>query len=168
MHWSLKSLRAPSVALAVVLISIAAAPAADASIVAGQSVAGVKLGATTAQVKKTLGPPETPLGTEFFYPSPLHLRISFKHGQVQQILSYSKRQRANGVAVGSYRAALQHSYPRAQCIEGPLAPTYLYCVVGAHVQGRPSYTGFLFEHPDGPVVEVETGFGSVVQALKHP
>jgi len=144
------------------------ASTAAASIVVGQSVAGVKLGATTAQVKKTLGPPETPLGTEFFYPSPIHLRISFKHGHVQQILSYSKRQRANGVAVGSDRAALQHAYPKARCVEGPLAPPYLYCVVGAHVQGRPSYTGFLFEHPDGPVVEVETGFGSVALALKHP
>ncbi len=148
------------------MLVFACASTADASIAVGQSVAGIKLGATKNQVKAVLGKPQPEGSNEFFYPSPVDLRITFKHGRVEQILSYSKRQRANGVAVGSYRADLQRAYPKARCVEG--APSYLYCVAGARAQGRPSYTGFLFEHPDGPIVEVETGFGSLAQALKHP
>jgi hypothetical protein len=147
--------------------SLAATSAASASIVIGQGVAGVKLGTSHAQVKAVLGPPpSSPFATEYFYEA-LDLDIIFKHGQVSEIQDYSKRQRASsGVRVGSYRAAVQHAYPGAKCVEG--APSILYCVVGAHFQGHASYTGFLFEHPDGPIVEVETGFGSVAQALKHP
>lgn len=168
MRWSLKSLRAPSAALPAVLVALAAAPVAHASIVIGQSAAGVKLGATQAQVKTVLGPPETPIANEFFYSLPVGLRITFKHGRVQQILSYSKRQRTTkGITIGSTHAQLESAYPKATCQEGQ-NPPYVYCVVGARFQGRPSYTGFLFEAIAGPVVEVELGFGSVTEALRHP
>jgi hypothetical protein len=165
---SLKPWLAPPALLLAALVLAVAAPTADASVVIGQSVAGVKLGSTQAQVEQALGPTSSPFPNELFYSLPVGLRVAFKHGHVRQILSYSKRQRtAKGITIGSTHAQLQSAYPQDKCVEGH-APTYVYCVVAARIQGRSSYTGFLSESPTGGIVEIETGFGSVAQALKHP
>jgi hypothetical protein len=145
------------------------APAAEAKIVTGQSVAGVQLGATKAQAEAALrgethGQPLV-LGAELFYSD--FLRAHFKSGQVDKLLSYSNKQKtAQGITIGSSRTQLKSAYPQAKCAEGS-NPAYLYCVLAGHAQGRKSYTGFLFEATGG-VVEIELGYGSVTQALREP
>jgi hypothetical protein len=148
---------------------MAATPVADAKIVVGQSVAGVQLGATQAQVKAVLRGQshEQPLvlGAELFYSG--FLRIHFSSRRVDKVLSYSDKQKTvQGITIGSSRAQLKSAYPQARCAEGT-NPVYLYCVMGGHAQGRKSYTGFLFEETGG-IVEIELGYGSVTQALSEP
>ncbi|MFI4990732.1 MAG: hypothetical protein ACHQHO_07450 [Solirubrobacterales bacterium] len=167
--WPSKSLRASSALLLAVLTLAAAASTADARILIGQSVGGVQLGATKAQVDRTLGGAGSLSGSERLWES-ARLRVKFVHGNADQILSGSKRQKTeSGVGVGSTSAQVRSAYPRATCQKGhEPGPLYLYCVVAGHFQGRATYTGFLSESPTGGVVEVELGFGSVAQALKHP
>jgi hypothetical protein len=160
-------------ALGVLGLGILTGPAtatADANIVVGQSVAGVKLGDTATQVRAALRgqSPEHPalFHDELFYNE--FLRISFKQGHVDKVLSYSKHQRTTkGITIGSTQAKVRSAYPPAKCVEGK-TPSYVYCVVGSRFQGRRSYTGFLSESPTGGAVEIELGFGSVGEALKHP
>lgn len=157
----------PALLLAALSLAVAA-PSANATIVIGQSVAGVQLSATRAQVNRKLGPPVSHIGPELLYPESVGLRVRFKHGRVVKILSYLQRQQTSGgITIGSRRAQLARFYPHAKCQEGH-SPAYLYCVVAAHLHGRASYTGFLFEAADAGVVEIELGYGSVAQALKHP
>jgi hypothetical protein len=155
----------------VVLLALGAtaAPAADARIIIGQSVGSIQLGASKAQVDHTLGSAGSQSGSERLWES-ARLRIKFVHGNAEQLLSGSKRQKtAQGVGIGSTRLQVQRAYPRATCQEGrEPGPSYLYCVIGAHFQGKATYTGFLFEAADAGVIEIELGFGSVAQALKHP
>jgi hypothetical protein len=147
---------------------LAAAPAALANIVIGQSIAGVKLSATKAQVKKVLGPPTSSDPTNFFYPTSVGLRINFKSGRVGAILSFSKKQKtAKGITIGSSRARLKSAYPKAKCSEGPFGPNSLYCAVTAHYRGRKSFTSFLFETTTGGVVEIELGFGGGIAEELH-
>jgi hypothetical protein len=161
-------IRVPLAILLAVALLATGASTACANIVIGQSVAGVKLGATQVQVRQILGPTSSPFPNELFYSLPVGLRIKFVHGRVERILSYSKRQRTSkGITIGSTHAQLQSAYPQDRCVEGQ-APPYVYCVVAARFQGRSSYTGFLSESPTGGVVEIELGYGSVAQALKHP
>ena len=148
---------------------MATAPAADAKILMGQSAAGAQLGATKAQVKAALrgqthGQPLV-LGAELFYSG--FLRVHFKSGRVDKLLSYSdKQQTAQGITIGSSRAQVKRAYPQAKCAEGS-NPVYLYCVLAGHAGRRKSYTGFLFEATSG-VVEIELGYGNVTQALGKP
>ncbi len=159
----------PPVAVIGVLAGTGLVPTASAKIVAGQSIAGVQLGATKARATAALrgqthGQPVV-LGAELFYSD--FLRIHFKNGQVDKLLSYSDKQKtAQGITIGSSRTQVTRAYPQAKCAEGT-NPAYLYCVMGGHTQGRKSYTGFLFEATGG-VVEIELGYGSVTQALGEP
>jgi hypothetical protein len=166
---TMRRLLGPVAVIGVLAGIMAAAPAADAKIIAGQSIAGVKLGATKAQVKAALRGQthEQPLvlGAELFYSG--FLRIHFKSGHVDKLLSYSKKQQtAHGITIGSSRAQVKSTYPQARCVEGEV-PAYHYCVMAGHAGGRKSYTGFLFEATGG-VVEIELGYGSVTQALREP
>lgn len=145
------------------------ANAAQASIVTGQSIAGVQLGATETQVKAALRGQthEQPalFHSELFYNE--FLRIFFKRGQVDKVLSYSNKQKTTqGITIGSTQTQIKSAYPKAVCEEGH-NPVYFYCVLAGHAQGRKSYTGFLLEETGG-VVEIELGYGSVKQALSKP
>jgi hypothetical protein len=160
------SLWALSVLLALLLgCCLIAAQSAQASIVIGQSIARVKLGATKAQVKQAHGQPAQSDADEFVYRG---LRVMFKHGRVDLVLSFSNGQKtAQGITVGSSQTQLKSAYPKAKCIDGTgTHRIYLYCVIPGHAQGRQSYTGFLCE--TGGVVEVNLGFGSVSYALSKP
>jgi hypothetical protein len=141
---------------------------AEANIVIGQSVAGVNLGDTEAQVQQVLGPPSSHVSGSFIYPTQVGLRVGFSHGRVDGVLSFSKKQKTSqGITIGSSRAQVKHAYPQASCLEGPYGPSSLYCAVSAHVHGRKSFTSFLFGTPTGGVTEIELGYGvGLAQELK--
>jgi len=145
------------------------AGSASASIVIGQSIGGVKLGDTPAQVKQALGKPSSSSATGLFYPSGVGLRVTLKSGHVDGVLSVSKKQKSTkGITIGSSLAALKAAYPRASCVEGPLGPSSLHCAVTARIGGRKSYTSFLFETAGGGVGEIELGYGvGLAQELQH-
>jgi hypothetical protein len=156
--------RSSFVGLLAVILSIAAAataPAASATVVIGQSIAGVKLGATKAQVKKVLGKPSKTDPSDFFYPSSVGLRVHFTHGKVDGVLSISKKQRTSkGITIGSSSAAVKAAYPQAKCSTGPYGGSSLYCVVSTHYKGKASYTSFLVKSATSGVTEIELGYGS--------
>jgi hypothetical protein len=147
-------------ALAGLLAGVLAA-SASASIVIGQSIGGVKLGATPAQVKRALGPPlSDSTSTDLLYPTHVGLRLTLKRGHVTGMLAISKQQKTNkGIGIGSSRAALKAAYPSASCLEGPYGPSSLYCAVTARFHGRKSYTSFLSATPTSGVTEIELGYG---------
>jgi hypothetical protein len=153
---------------AVALLSGALAASASAAIVIGQSIGGVKLGDTTAQVKQALGKPSSSSATGLFYPSSVGLRVTLKNGHVEGVLSVSKKQKTTkGITIGSSRSALKAAYPSAGCVEGPLGPSSLYCAVTARIGSRKSYTSFLFETANGGVSEIELGYGSGLAQELH-
>ncbi len=157
---------------------LAIAPSALASIVIGQSIAGVKLGASEAQVTAVLGAPTSkenagpayPNVVNLVYPSSVGLHISLEAGKVNDVLSFSKKQKTSkGITIGSSRAQLKRAYPQAKCAEGPYGPKSLYCAVLAHTHGRKSFTSFLFGgKANGGVEEIELGYGvGLAQELKE-
>ena len=132
--------------------------AASAKIVDGQSIAGVKLGDTKAQVEKVLGPPEKSELSSLFYPAKLGLRLYLPKGHVDAMLSISKAQKTlKGIAIGSSRAKVKAAYPQAKCEVGPYGPPSLYCTVASRYHGKATYTSFLFGTPT--VTEIEVAYG---------
>jgi hypothetical protein len=154
-----------------------AAPAALANIVIGQSIAGVKLGDSEAQVTAVLGPPESkesagpayPGVVNVRYPSSVGLHLTVTNGRVFGMLLFSKKQKTSkGITIGSSRARMKRAYPKAKCAEGPYGPKSIYCAVLARFHGRKSFTSFLFQTATGGVVEIETGYGvGLAQELKE-
>ncbi len=173
--------RSISVAAVLGLLSSAAimavAPIAEANIVIGQSVAGVKLGDSEAQVTAVLGPPASkenagplyPNVVNLVYPTSVGLHFTLTNGRVSGALFFSKKQKTNkGIGMGSSRSQLKRAYPKAKCSEGPYGPRSLYCAVLAHFHGRRSFTSFLFGTAKGGVVEMELGYGvGLAQELKE-
>lgn len=150
-------------------VALTVAPSAPANIIIGQSIAGVKLGDSEAQVKAALR------GQSNEHPPVFHsellysdfLRIVFKHGRADKLVSYSSTQKTSkGITVGSSQAQVKHAYPKITCEEGQ-HPIYVYCVTGGHIHGHTSYTGFLCEGTVG-VVEIELAYGSVAKGLREP
>jgi hypothetical protein len=154
-----------------------ATPSALANIIIGQSIAGVKLGATEAQVTALLGPPTSkesngpsyPNSVSLMYPASVGLHIVMNAGRVSGMLSFSKHQKTSkGITIGSSRARMKSAYPQAKCAEGPYGPKSLYCAVLARFHGRRSFTSFLFGTATGGVVEIELGYGvGLAQELKE-
>ncbi len=148
------------VSLTLTAAVLAAAPAALANIVIGQSIGGVKLGDSEAQVRQVVGAPSSTLDGSFLYPTSVGLRIGFGHGRVNDVLSFSKKQKTSkGITIGSKRAKLKRAYPQANCVEGPYGPRSLYCAVVVRLHGRKSFTSFLFGTATGGVEEIELGYG---------
>jgi len=156
---------------------MAVAPSALAKIVIGQSIAGVQLGASEAQVTAVLGPPTRkesagpayPNIVNLFYPASVGPHITLESGRVFGMLSFSKNQKTSkGITIGSSRAQMKRAYPKAKCAEGPYGPKSLYCAVLARFHGRKSFTSFLFGTATGGVVEIELGYGvGLAQELKE-
>jgi hypothetical protein len=159
------------------MLALALAPIAQANIVIGQSIAGVKLGDSEAQVTALLGPaaskesagPAYPGIVNLRYPTTVGLTVTLKAGRVYGILSFSKKQKTSkGITIGSSRAQMKKAYPHAKCLEGPYGPKSLYCAVLARFHGRKSFTSFLFQTATGGAVEIETGYGvGLAQELKE-
>lgn len=159
-------------AVACVLSSVGimvAASSALANIVIGQSIGGVKLGDSEAQVKAVLGPPTSNENNSLFYPTSVGLRISMNTGKVSGVLSFTKHQKTSkGITIGSSRTRLKRAYPQTKCAEGPYGPKSLYCAVVVRMHGRTSFTSFLFGTATGSVEEIELGYGvGLAQELKE-
>ncbi len=148
---------------------MAIAPIAEANIVIGRSIAGVRLGDSEAQVAALLGPPTSNENNSLFYPSSIGLRIGMNAGRVDDVLSFSKKQKTSkGITIGSSRARVKSAYPQAKCAEGPYGPKSLYCAVVVRLHGRKSFTSFLFGTATGGVEEIELGYGvGIAQELKE-
>jgi hypothetical protein len=173
--------RSISVVAVIGLLSSAAimavAPIAEANIVIGQSIAGVKLGDSEAQVTAALGPPANkenagpayPGVVNIYYPTSVGLHFSMTNGRVGDVLSFSKKQKTSkGITIGSSRAQMKRAYPQAKCAEGPYGPKSLYCAVLARFHSRKSFTSFLFGTATGGIVEIELGYGvGLAQELKE-
>jgi hypothetical protein len=125
--------------LATVAVVLVIAPAAQAKIVVQESIAGVKLGMTAAQVRKVLGPPRSVSypkdeiqGSFKFYDYGA-TEVSLTRGEgskVFNISTTSKTQRTStGLGVGSTRAAVKRAFPRADCMA-------LMCAIGAIEPGK--------------------------------
>ncbi len=163
---------------AVAMLALALAPVAQANIVIGQSIAGVKLGDSEAQVTAVLGPPASkesagpayPGVVNIYYPTSVGLHFTMTNGRVSGALIFSKKQKTNkGIGMGSSRAQLKRAYPQAKCAEGPYGPKSLYCAVLARFHGRKSFTSFLFGgKAKSGVEEIELGYGvGLAQELKE-
>lgn len=140
--------------------ALVAPPIASAKIVDGQSIAGVKLGDTTAQVEQVLGPPEKAELSGLFYPAKFGLRLHLTGGHVDAMLSISKKQKTlKGITIGSSRSKMKAAYPQAKCEAGPYGPSSLYCTVKSHYHGKATYTSFLFG--TATLTEIEVGYVSV-------
>jgi hypothetical protein len=136
-----------------VLAVTALASSASASIVVGQSIAGIKLGASQAQVTAVLGAPtlqqapDTKGSVEWNYAKqPLLGAISFAAGgELDSMWTSSKRQKTNkGVGPGSSLVQVRKAYPKAKCSTGPFGPKSVICVLKSKANGRAVETSFLF------------------------
>jgi hypothetical protein len=134
-------------------------------IVLGQSIAGVKLGESEAQVTATLGAPayKMPEGqnTSWGYPKGLEGRIGFDHSaHVNSMWTLSRHQKTNkGIGPGSSLKQLRKAYPAVKCATGPFGPTSLICVLKSRHGGRTVETTFPFFTRSAGVREVEIGLG---------
>ncbi len=112
--------------LAVAALLVLAA-AAEAKIVVRESIAGVKLGMTSAQVRAVLGKPhhvtyrpdQVEGGVKIFdYGLTDVILTRGAQAQVLRVKTTSRAQRtANGLGVGSMRAAIKRAYPSATCVD---------------------------------------------------
>jgi len=103
------------------------APAAEAKVVVQESIAGVKLGMTSAQVRAVLGKPhhvtykpdQVEGSVKIFDYGPTDVILTRgAQAQVLRVKTTSRAQRtSNGIGVGSTRAAIKRAFPRATCVE---------------------------------------------------
>jgi hypothetical protein len=159
------SLRACCTAFAAVAaVGLLASATAQASIVVGKSIDGIKLGETEAQVTQALGVPayKTPEGSEtsWGYPKTLEGRVGFKSGHVVGMWTASKSQKTNkGIGPGSKVAAVKRAYPAAKCSAGPFGPQSLICTLKSKYHGRTVETTFPFFSRSAGAREVDVDFG---------
>jgi hypothetical protein len=152
---------------------MAATPAALAKVVIGQSIAGVKLGDTEAQVKRLVGKPSScdPCGKPeivWRYEKGFDGRIGFSHqGRVQNMWTTSNQQQTstgihtngpNGKGHGSSVAEITQAYPNAKCEEIPNSQGYTTCVIVSSYHGRKVETGFEVTATFSGVTVISIGF----------
>lgn len=151
------------VAVIGVLAGSGLVPAASANIVIGQSIDGIKLGETQAQVQQQLGPPgykEPGNENVWGYPTTFEGRIGFDTTlHVGGMWTLSQKQKTNkGIGPGSSLAKLRKAYPQVKCATGPFGPKSLICTLKSKYEGRVVETTFpLFTRAMG-VREVNISF----------
>jgi hypothetical protein len=143
-------------------------PAASATIVLGQSIAGVKLGESQTQVKAQLGSPtleqapDQQGNVEWNYAKPplMGAATFAANGQLIGIWTISKQQKTpQGIGVGSSLAQVRKAYPKAKCSTGPFGPKSLICTLKSKFNGRTVETSFPFFTRSMGAREVGIGFG---------
>jgi hypothetical protein len=122
---------------------------AGASIIPGQSIDGIKLGDTQAQVEQLLGPSTpTPIPSKsvLYYDPPLPFdgNISLDlQGNVNGMNTNTSRfKTSKGIHVGSPLSAVRKAYPKAKKGSTPLGPDY---TLKSSYNGQPVYTFFYTE-----------------------
>jgi hypothetical protein len=146
---------------------MAAASAAEAKIVVGQGIAGVKIGQTPTQVEGMLGsptfkqPPSQALTAWDYHRSPLDLQVDFTHGHVSGMWTAAKQQRTSkGISIGSSPAQVRRAYPKAKCTPGAgPAPgpgeESLACVVKSRYHGQTVETAFEWRNKNSAMEEID-------------
>jgi hypothetical protein len=161
--------RAQLVALLSLMLTacaLLAAPGALANIVIGQSIAGLKLGSSEAQVIEVLGsptlkqPPDYQGNVEWNYAKlPLEGALGLTHGKLTGMWTSSKRQKTSkGIGVGASVAQVRKAYPTAKCSTGPFGPKSLICQLKAKYRGRVVETTFPFYTRSMGAREVDIDF----------
>jgi len=135
---------------------IGCAGVAEASVILGEGIAGVKLYETTGQVRPVLGTPDHQAsGTvgsdhvqtwEYYQDhKPASLKfttISFVNGRVHTILTNEPSQKtSSGVGPGATVAAIEHGVPGVRCHTKPVP----YCIVYSRFLGQRTYTQFTLQ-----------------------
>jgi hypothetical protein len=147
---------------------MAAVPVANAKVILGQSIAGVKLGESQSQVTAQLGtptlmqPPATNGSVEWNYAkAPLFGAVTFAaSGELIGLWTISKRQKtAQGVGVGSSLSQVKKAYPKVKCVTGPFGPKSLICTLKSKLGGRVVETDFPFFTRAMGAREVGISFG---------
>lgn len=163
-----------------------AAPAALATIVVGQGIAGVKLGDSEAQVKQVLGKPSsicstcnssTPnewwyntgrIGRNFFGPidfdSTGHVMGMFT-GSGSQMTSKGIHPELHGPKLivrkrGSSLAEVRRAYPHVMCDAPPKSQGYAMCQLTSHYLGRKVITTFTIQSTRTGVDAIEIDFAT--------
>jgi hypothetical protein len=152
---------------------MAVAPAALAKVVVGQSIAGIKLGDTEAQVKRLVGKPSScdPCGKPeivWRYEKGFEGDLGFSHqGRVQNMWTASNQQRTstgihtiglNGKGHGSSVAEIKQAYPNAKCEELPNSQGYTTCDIVSSYHGRKVKTSFEVIATFSGLAEISIGF----------
>ena len=154
-----------ALAAAGTLASTAEARPAQLRIIPGRSIGGVKLGERAKDVKRELGKPNyvNHVGKTvvwFFSQQPFRGPVALKHGKVDTMGTYSKRQRTNrGIGPGSSYAATTRKYPGAKCDSSPIGPNAEVCVIEGKIGHRKTNTSFIFADTSKPMQEVDMGIG---------
>jgi hypothetical protein len=132
-----------------VAVALVAAPSAFASIVIGQSIAGIALGDTKQQVEQVVGPLSYSKTAGLFHPRrEPSLHIGFTNGtngtvDLVGLFAVYGQQTATGIEVGSTRRQFKHAYPDAHCMPDGLRES-LACYITAHFRGYKTHTEFRF------------------------
>ncbi|HXA54878.1 MAG TPA: hypothetical protein VNV37_08395, partial [Solirubrobacteraceae bacterium] len=150
-----------------------AAPTASAKVVIGQSIAGVKLGATEAQVRRLVGKPSAcePCSKSerlWRYARGFEGIIIFDSaGRVKGMWTGSEAQATSkgihangfsGTGHGSSLAEIKQAYPSAKCEEMPNSDGYATCDLISHYHGRKVDTNFLIKAASAGVAEIAVDF----------
>src|SRR4029077_4851738 len=112
-----------ALAASVAILSIVAVPAAQATIVPGQGIAGVRLGMSKGDVRGKLGSPRSTssghndFGNYTSYKYRHGLRVFFQRGQTLTSVapSSSHEKTKKGIVVGSSEADIHAKMPKATC-----------------------------------------------------
>lgn len=142
---------------------------ANATIVVGQSIGGVKLGMSQPEVEKAIGPPgfkEPPDYenlTAWKYPTGFEGVVGFDHElRVDDMWTDSKLERTGkGIGPFSSYAKFRKAYPKLRCGPGPWVPKKsLDCEIKGMYEGKPVVTSILFYTKALGVREVNLGYAS--------
>jgi hypothetical protein len=150
--------------------------AANATVVPGQSIAGVKLGDTERQVAKLFPHPSCAkcfsANVDWLYlgNSPV-LGADFKNHRLIEVTTVSTSQstpgglHANGgggdkpESGGSSLAELKAAYSKVECFEEQ-SFGFATCRLKGHDHGRRSYTLFQFYTTQGGLARIKIGYGN--------
>lgn len=144
---------------ALAVTALATAPVvAQAAIVPGRSVAGVQLGATTAQVRATLGAPDPGSNIlNYRYIRTRGLGVYFIAGKAYEITVVKGAQAtAKGIGIGSTKAAVTRAYPKAACARAVTGVRTFECTLPGRLAGRATRT--VFTTKNGKVSEITVGY----------
>jgi len=162
-------------AQAMASVAPVAVEAGSAGIVPGQSIDGVKLGDTAAQVEQLLGASTTmpvPNKSVLYYDPPLPFdgNISLDaQGHVNGMNTNSSRfKTSKGIHVGSSLSAVHRAYPQAKKGSTPLGPDY---TLKSSDNGQPVYTFFYTEpqkYGGHGVAQIEIDLQSALGEANYP
>ncbi len=159
---------AASSALVAVGVGGVVVPTANASknltIAVGQSIGGVTIGETEAQVKDALGRPLAKRNGEWQYGKlPIGIIVTFKHNDVTGVWTpRSEYKTSKGISVASSPTQVSAAYPQAKCTlgAGPGAgpgEESEACILKSKYRGHATETAFEWRNKEKSMEEISIG-----------